>query len=80
MFVSDPSALARRSLAGMGAAMTLAVALGLHEGDRPDLAAMHGGGRFRGATMAIGIGVGPAFVAAAVLTVLLLFALWLHRA
>ena len=75
MFVSNPIALPWRTLAGMGAAMTLAVALGLHEGDRPDLAAMRGRGRFRGATMAIGVGVGLAFVSAAVLTVLLLFAL-----
>jgi hypothetical protein len=78
MFVSNPIALPWRTLAGMGAAMTLAVALGLHEGDRPDLAAMRGRGRFRRATMAIGVGL--AFGSGAVLTVLLLFALWLHRA
>jgi hypothetical protein len=78
MFVSNPIALPWRTLAGMGAAMTLAVALGLHEGDRPDLAAMRGRGRFRRATMAIGVGL--AFGSGAVLTVLLLFALWLYRA
>jgi len=34
----------------MGAAMTLAAALGLHEGDSPDLAAMRGRRDFSGAT------------------------------
>ena len=62
----------------MGAAMTLAAALGLHEGDSPDLAAMRGRRHFSGATMAVGVGfaLGPG----AVLAIVLLFALLLHRA
>jgi hypothetical protein len=61
----------------MGAAMTLAAALGLHEGDSPDLAAMRGRGRFSGA--AVAVGVGPALVSRVVLPVLMLFALLLRR-
>ena len=58
--------------------MTLAAALGLHEGDSPDLAAMGGRGRFSGATMAVG--VGPALGPGAVLGIVLVFALLLRRA
>jgi hypothetical protein len=62
----------------MGAAMTLAAALGLHEGDSPDLAAMRGRRRFSGATMAVGVGfaLGPG----AVLAIVLLFTLLRRRA
>ena len=58
--------------------MTLAAALGLHEGDSPDLAAMRDRRCFSGATMAVGVGfaLGPG----AVLAIVLLFALLLHRA
>ena len=62
----------------MGAAMTLAAALGLHEGDGPDLAAMRGRRRLRGAAVAVGIG--PALGPGAVLAIVLLFALLLRRA
>ena len=65
-------------MAGMGAAMTLAAALGLHEGDGSDLAAMRGCGRLRGA--AVAVGVGPALVSRMVLPVLMLFALVLRWA
>ena len=64
----------------MGAAMALAAALGLHEGDSPDLAAMRGRGRFRGATMTVGVGVGLALGSGAMLAVLMLFALLMHGA
>ena len=57
--------------------MTLAAALGLHEGDCPDPAAMRSRGRLRGA--AVAVGVGPALVAC-VVSVLMLFALLLCRA
>src|SRR6188768_24228 len=57
--------------------MTLAAALGLHESDCPDLAAMRGCGRLRGAMVAAGVGFPLASGVA--LAVLMLFALLLQR-
>ena len=62
----------------MGAAVTLAAALGLHEGDCPDLASMRSRRCLCGA--AVAVGVGSALVSRVALPVLMLFALLLRLA